>query len=158
MDTFEASSGDEFQLADMQKLAILASFELLWNHVIWIADTWAYNHGTNSNTGCTNEKATESTSLGATGEDFPVDYEVYIPSTVCNRYSDEWSKVKMTKIGYKSQGNFNIFSVSRCLMEGWKLEGIDTGIELRKDDTVIRFDIIIKTKKGVLFCVLMKRH
>ena len=43
-------------------------------------------------------------------------------------------------------------------MEGWKLEGYDTGIEFTKDNTVIRINIIIKNKKGTLFGVLMKRH
>ena len=118
MDASEASSEDEFLLADMQKLAIPASFEVLRDHEIWIADTGAYNHGTNSKTGYTNKKATESTLVGATGEAFLVDSEVDIPSTVCDRYGNELSKVKITEVGYNPQGNFNLFSVSICLMEG----------------------------------------
>ena len=158
MDTIEAANGEEFELAQTQKLAIPANFELLHDHEIWIADTGASNHSTNSKTGCTNEKATKSTSLGATGEAFPVESEVDIPSTVSDRYGNALSRVKMTEVGYNPKGNFNLFSVSRCLMEGWKLVGDDTGMELTKDDIVIKFDIVIKTKKGAIFCVLMKRH
>ena len=48
---------------------------------------------------------------------------------------------------------YNLFSISKRLEEGWKLDGNKDMIKLVKGKEEIRFDIKIKTKKGAGFCM-----
>ena len=54
-------------------------------------------------------------------------------------------------------GNFNLFSVTRAMMTGWKLTGDEKAIRIQKGGLAISFDIVIKTTKGALHCAHMKR-
>ena len=63
----------------------------------------------------------------------------------------------LTNICCRKRNNFNLFSVQRCLRKGWKLSGDAKDIVLSEEQLKIEFDIVVHTKKGALFCVLMKR-
>ena len=64
----------------------------------------------------------------------------------------------MKDVSYVPNANFNLFSVTRRMQNGWTLSGDKNAIILTKDGRTITFDILIKTKKGALYCVYFKRN
>ena len=80
-----------------------------------------------------------------------------IPTMVCDKFGNEKTGILMTGVSHMKNGNFNLFSVTRAMMSGWKLTGDEESIRIQKGDLTISFDIVIKTTKGALYCAHMKR-
>ena len=78
--------------------------------------------------------------------------EIDIPSIVCDHFGDKLTKVNLIEAACKSASNFNLFSIGRCLVNGWKLSGDSNHVLISKNGVEIKFDIKIRTKKGVLYC------
>ena len=83
--------------------------------------------------------------------------EIDIPSIVCACFGNEVTKVIVKEVSYKGDGNFNLFSVGRCLIISWKVSGDADCVLLSKNGVETRFDIVIWAKKGVLCCCMMRR-
>ena len=60
-------------------------------------------------------------------------------------------------VSYKGDSNFNLFTVGRCLINGWKLSGDVDHIVVSKGGIEIKFDVVIWRRKEALFCCMMKR-
>ena len=63
----------------------------------------------------------------------------------------------MTEVPYKRNINFNLFTIGRCLINGWKLSGDADHVVVLKVGIRIMFDIVSWTKQGELFCCMLKR-
>ena len=79
-------------------------------------------------------------------------------SIICDQFGQELSRITLTNASCSKSNNFNLFSIGQYLINRWKLSGNSKGLELIKGKKKIRFDIIMRTKKGALYCVLMKRE
>ena len=66
--------------------------------------------------------------------------------------------VRLNKVSYMPEGNFNLFSITRRLKEGWQIGGHGKAIWIQKGDQKITFDIAVETKDSVIFCMYMKRN
>jgi hypothetical protein len=65
----------------------------------------------------------------------------------------------MSDVVYLPTGQFNLFSLTKMTTnQGWILGGDDKGIWLTKGDQKLLFDIAIRTLKGMLFAMYMKRE
>ena len=53
--------------------------------------------------------------------------------------------------------NYNLFSLSKLMQDGWKLSGDVRAMQLTKGQATINFDIVIPTKKGAIYCAYIKR-
>lgn len=95
---------------------------------------------------------------GITGPAMSAESEMDLSSITCDQFGQEQSRVNLTNVSCRKGNNFNLFSAGRCLINDRKLSGNNKGLELTKDKKKIRFDIVVRTKKGALFCVLMKKE
>ena len=71
------------------------------------------------------------------------EYKIDLPSIVCDRFGNEFTKVTLKEVSYKGASNFNLFLVGRCLVNGWKLSGDGGYVQLSKGGVDIKFDIVI---------------
>ena len=76
-----------------------------------------------------------------------------ISGTVCDKEGNELGNVRLNKVKYMPEGNFNLFSITRRLKEGWQLGGHGKSIWIQKGDQKITFDIAVETKDSVIFCM-----
>eukprot|EP00804_Cyclotella_cryptica_P028830 CCRYP_019720-RA/>CCRYP_019720-RA protein AED:0.58 eAED:0.63 QI:0/0/0/0.5/1/1/4/0/888 len=72
----------------------------------------------------------------------------------------EGATFKMTDVSYNAQYNFNLFSVSRCLVGGWSLTGEKDQVKIIAPCVTksITFDLVVKTPKGAVYATVLKRH
>ena len=75
-----------------------------------------------------------------------------------NKFGKEQLKATLKDVQYNSKSNFNLFSIGKAIKEGWKLSGNQEGLVLVKDGAKLAFDIKIRTKNGVIFCVYLQRE
>ena len=149
---------NEVELLDVPpEIAILGSLEILTDPEIWICNTGASNHLTFAKVGCSAKRPSNTHSQGILEPARKAESEVDLPSIVCNRFGNELTKVTLKEVSYKGDSNFNLFLVGRCLIDGWKLSGNTDYVQLSKGEVEIKFNIIIRTKKGALYCCLIKR-
>ena len=64
------------------------------------------------------------------------------------------TKFMLSKVRYAPENKFNLFSVTKLLMNGWFLGGDGNAIWLRNNEQTINFDINTKTKEGIIFCYI----
>ena len=53
--------------------------------------------------------------------------------------------------------SYNLFSLSKLLNSGWKMQGDATKVVMLKRSMILTFDLVTKTMKGALFCAQFKR-
>ena len=76
----------------------------------------------------------------------------------CNKYGQELSRVKMKGVKYVPESAYNLFSVTQRVNQGWQIGGDKTtGLYLKKGQSKIVFDIIIKAGSGLMACLYIKR-
>ena len=127
---------------------------------VWIADTGATVHMTSSKLGMiketkadNDEKVTMANGM-ADGAESVID----IRGTICNKEGKPDKEVVLREVSFMPKGRFNLFSVTRLQKDGWILGGDRSSIWLTKGNSKIVFDIIIPTRKGMLFAVYLERH
>ena len=64
-----------------------------------------------------------------------------------------WKDVHVSK-----HFEYNLLSVTKYMKEGWNLTGTETEMTLTKGEAVLKFDILIKTGQGNLYCAYFKRN
>eukprot|EP00957_Ditylum_brightwellii_P047434 3603209-Ditylum_brightwellii.AAC.1 len=80
-----------------------------------------------------------------------------MPSIVCNKNGQDKLDVIIEGIVHLPQAGYNLFSITKQLDEGWALGGGAEAIWLKKGKQKIMFDINIKTPKGTIFVIYLKR-
>jgi hypothetical protein len=63
----------------------------------------------------------------------------------------------MTHMAYVPTSTFNLFSLTRMMINNWILGGDENSILLEKGRNKIVFDIKITTSTGAIYCAYMKR-
>ena len=151
-------SPNEVKLSNVPpEIAIVGSLEILKDPEIWICNTGASYHSNFSKLGCLAERPSDTQSQGISGPARKAESEVDLPSIVFDRFGNKLTKVTLREVSYKGDSNFSLFSVCRCMIDGWKLSGDTNYIQLSKGGVDIKFTTVVWTKKGALHCCMIKR-
>ena len=126
---------------------------------IWIGDTGATNHTTPFEHGVVNVTRPDNsdlTSCAFGSKDMPAKIGD-IPVEIFDKNGMFMAKSKLTSVAVQKKGDFNLFSLTRAIKEGWTLGGNKTCIWLEKDGMTLKFDIRITTPRGMVFCIYLRR-
>ena len=78
--------------------------------------------------------------------------------TIYNKTGKEvQTDVSIKGVAYMPESKYNLFSITKRILDGWTLGGDDNTMWLRKDGKEIKFDIKIKTPKSAIVCMYMKQ-
>jgi len=78
--------------------------------------------------------------------------------TACDKFGVQLNDATLQDVVCSKTARFNMFSITKCVKNGWKLQGdSENGLILSKDELEVQFNIKISTKSGVLYCALLKR-
>ena len=92
---------------------------------------------------CLVRRLGEVSSQGISAPARKAECKVDIPSVVCGIFRNKLIRVNVTEISYKGDSNSNLFTVNRCLVDGWKFSGNSDHVEVPKGGIKIRFDVVI---------------
>ena len=67
------------------------------------------------------------------------------------------TKIELGSVTVSSGAKFNLLSLTALMRLGWQLHGNKTSLILRKGNKQIKFQHQIKTEKGLLFVLRIKR-
>ena len=129
------------------------TFDLLYSDDIWICDSGASSHSGKNKRGAKNIKSSGSQSLGHTGKAVEALNTMDIAGQFYGKDGSAGMKGTLTDVNYNNKYNFNLVSLTRLLMNGWKVTtGDNRGITVgNKDGNEIKFDIVIPTVRGAIF-------
>jgi len=124
---------------------------------IWVGDSGATSDSIFNDMGMQSCKETKSSVTMGKGKSIHPKKIGDIAVTVHNKNGNEMSDAKTTDVAYIPEANFNLFSITRRLRQGFKLGGGKNSIWLEKNGKKIVFDIVIPTPKGAIYCAYLKR-
>jgi len=79
--------------------------------------------------------------------------EVDLPGMYCDKNGDDQFAVKLRDVDVIPESHYNLISLTKLMEEGYKVIGTKkNGLSVKKGGQVIKFDIRVKTPKGVLWC------
>ncbi len=96
----------------------VTSMDMLKRTEIWIADSGASNHVTYSDKGCKNKRIETGSTHGLVGNSVLPKCELDIPCVHFDKDGAQVGEVLITDVSHLSEGNFNIFSVTRLQKKG----------------------------------------
>ena len=130
---------------------------------IWVADTGASCHTTNSDQGSVLTKNARARmksmkpSLDASGNEMKTRKLIDITNLIFNSRTKK--NIIITMMNCRFGGSkFNLCSLIKMTDSGWKMSGDKTGIYLSKRGTVIHFNIPISTPEGRIWAIQMDRR
>ena len=125
---------------------------------VWIADTGATRDSTFDDSGM---KGIEDTKKKITmGKGKPVSSSKMgdLKVKVHNKFGEELFNARMQKVAHVPEVNFNLFSLTQRMKQGWELGRNDESIWLDKGKKRITFNIVIPTPKGAIYCAYLCRQ
>ena len=140
-----------------QELCIPAVTSMLQDPNVFIGDTGASTHGTMYKDGSVGNCTELDVAMMGNGEKVQAEKVGNISGVICDKNGTEIKNGVIQDVSYRPGLKCNVFSITKMQMNGWKLEGDKNTIWLKKGKERIIFDIKIKTKKGVIFCLYFKR-
>ena len=132
--------------ASAMGLEMPVSFALLAHDDIFICDTGASSHATNSKKGAKNIRMNGSSSLGHAGEAVETKMTIDIPGQFIGLDGSPGMVGTLTDCNYNPGLNFNLISLTCMLWKGgWKIaKGDHMGIVIKHPDGgKINFDVAI---------------
>jgi hypothetical protein len=92
------------------------------------------------------------------GETIQPDCEMDIPVTYADVNGTEKLNNVLGDIQLNGKFNYNLVSVTKMLLKGYKLKGNKHLITMWNQTQSIVFDLVIRTKNGLLFCAKFMRN
>ncbi len=132
-------------------------FHILESQDIWIANTGATSHVTKHARGGKKHHQKSVKTRGFAGETIEPACEMDIPVTYCDKGGTEKFDVVLGDVQTNEKFNFNLFSVTKMLLKGYKLKGIRYSLTLWNQTQKINFDFVIHTQNGALYCAKIIR-
>jgi hypothetical protein len=123
---------------------------ILESQDIWIADTGATSHATKHIEGGRKHYQTNVWICGFARETIQADCEMDIPVTYVDVNGTEKSNVVLGEVQMNEKFNYNLFSVTKMLLNGYKLKDNKHLITVWNQTRSIAFDLVIRTKNGSL--------
>ncbi len=149
--------GGNVSLVIMNETTLQPTMDALVDKDMWIADTGATSHVTNSKVGGKNHRKTTVKTRGFVGVSINPDLEMDIPVTyTCGKGKEIEAELKDVQVNERF--NFNLFSVTRMLQKGYTLKGDAKSITLEKGNHTFVFDSVIRTQGGALYCARFCRN
>eukprot|EP00957_Ditylum_brightwellii_P212311 15367177-Ditylum_brightwellii.AAC.3 len=136
-------------------MTFLITLDLLEDPNVWTADTGASCDSTGSLIAVHNRRVPKKDDCitlvdgGKKGTTMIGD----ISGTMCSKNGVTINDCKMIDIKYYKENKYNLFSIARCLKNGWSLHGNKKKIWITKGQQKVVFDIWIPTKEGLIFAV-----
>jgi hypothetical protein len=98
-------------------------------------------------------KANGSQSLGHSGKAVDVTHTMDLPGQFIGKDGSSGMKATLMEVNYNPKYNFNLLSLMRLLMNGWRTtSGDKTGITIKNvNKSEITFDIVILMVRGAIF-------
>ena len=95
-----------------------------------------------------------------TGGHFEVSLLMDFTVTHYTKKGVEGDTFKMTNVSNNASYNFNLFSLSRCLVNGWTVTGDKNHVKLVSPCVTksIMFDLVVQTPKGAVYVTVLQRH
>jgi hypothetical protein len=122
---------------------------------IWISDTGATVHST-SNVKLAQDWRQETNNtvvVMGNGQKEEVTKTGKVTGIVKNCEGGIQGKITLSDVIFLPNGQYNLISITKVMQSGWKLEGDENKILIRKHSKKLIFDIEIETSRGVLFAV-----
>jgi hypothetical protein len=94
---------------------------------------------------------------GFAGETIQPDCKMDIPVTYINKNGTEKFNVILGDVQTNEKFHYNLFSVGKMLLKGYKLEGDKHSLIVSNKTRSIVFDILICMQNGVLYCARFTR-
>ena len=107
-----------------------ATMEILCRNDVGVCDTAVSNHFAKTKDGTYNSHKTDGVSQGMTGGHVEVSLLMDFTVTHYTKEGVEGDTFKMTDVSYNASYNFNLFSVSRCLVNEWTVTGDKSHVKL----------------------------
>jgi hypothetical protein len=126
---------------------------------VFIGDTGATCDTTNSRYGFRNIKAAtaEDNIVDASGNSIEGSIVGDVSGIICKKNGQELNNVMIKDVVHMPNAGYNLFSLTKRLEEGWSLGGDTNAIWISKGNQKVTFDIKIKTPKGAIFAIYIKR-
>ena len=102
------------------------------------------------------KRGTNASSVGAPGPAIAADFEGYIPEMGHTKDDKAYQDFTLVNMACKNLANFNLAPMGAMLMSGWESHANKDRILLTKGALNIEFDIVLKTKRGAIFCAILK--
>jgi hypothetical protein len=132
---------------------------LLMDPNIWIGDSAASVHMSPHEEGMTNKKKIRGEITVGNGEVIVTKLSGDIPCEVQDKHGKSVTKALISDVVLTKGTPYNLFSLTKMMSQGWILRGKNnTGITLKKGDNVLSFDIPIKTPRGIVYAMKMRRN
>ena len=132
--------------------------DIMNNNEYWIGDTGATTHMTNNSEGIYNcAYPTESTQV-VMGNGTKVNKEKI--GTLIGQISSKngtGEKIELQSVVVSSQAKFNFLSLTALMKVGWQMQGDANKLTLTRGRKQLVFDHKVKTPKGMLFVIKIKR-
>ena len=112
---------------------------------MWACNTTASNYFAKSKDGTYNSRKTDGISQRMTGGHFEVSLLMDFTVTHYTKKGVEGDTFKMTNVSNNASYNFNLFSLSRCLVNGWTVTGDKNHVKLVSpcNTKSIMFDLVV---------------
>ena len=129
------------------------------NEELWIGDTGASAHITHSSKGMINlikPKSKVEVVMG-NGEKIERELTGNVKGHILDKNGKKVKKVQIENVIVSTEAEFNLFSITSMIRKGWELKGSNEMLEITKGKQSVKFDIKIKTPRGMLFLIAIKR-
>ena len=135
------------------------NMRLLSDPNVWIVDSGASLHSTGDTQGMINMvRSVDGHTTVGNGNRVRPKAMGDIPVEVTTKNMEKVFDGKLTQVQHMVGSPFNLLSVTRLFLLGWKLQDGDVDhMTFIKGNLKIRCDIKVKTNKGFLFAVYLKR-
>ena len=149
----------EFLLMAVDKMEFTASAKILEDPNVFIGDTGASSDTSASELGFRNKRPAKTSDniVDASGNNLTGRTVGDISGVFCDKYGNEQNNVVIQDVVHSPGSEFNLFSLTKRLDDGYILGGDKNSIWIKKGSHKIVFDIKIKTPKGAIFAAYFKR-
>jgi len=133
--------------------------QLLNDPNIWIGDTAATVHMTPYSVGMIQQKcigSQQGITVGNGTQEKTV-MQGTIKGNIVNKNGVKMGVAMLTDLSYAPTMKFNLCSLSKLMVNGWKMEGYANSITMKKQGRVLNFDIVVRTTTRLVFCMYLER-
>jgi hypothetical protein len=133
------------------------NIDILNSLFIWIGDTGATGHSLFMDQGGTNFCESKIITHGVVGDEIKTNTEMDLECAYSDEFGNKLYDITLTDTSHLPDSIFNLLSLKRMIQGGWVMHGNVDEITMTKGNQTMRFGIKVLTKKGLLFCIFLKR-
>ena len=138
--------------------------DLLKRNDVWIGDTGATCHSTPYDYGMTNCIAFKPEDSITMGNGVAVTTSKFgeVNGCLCDKLGRKLRSIKLKEVSHTPGAAYNLLIISKMINDGWELKSErmnddSTCIMLSRGTDKMIFDLMIKTPKGAIYCMILKR-